>query len=644
MKLLEPGKIGRLSLKNRIVMAPMLTGLAVQWGEGELSQRDIDYYVARAKGGVGLIITGCMRPNRKLEASIEEPAVNSPRCVFWLNDLAEAVHDYGTKVCVQLSPGLGRVQDPNPDLPHGGLVGPSALTCFSDPSITVRKLTIEEIEQLIRDFEFSAKIISTAGIDAIEIHGHEGYLLDEFKTALWNKRTDKYGGDLDGRMRFPLELVEAAKKGAGADFPITYRYGLTHYLDGGREIEEGLEIARRLEAAGVDALHIDAGCYETAYWPHPPTYQPPGCMIDMAEMVKKAVSIPVIAVGRLGYPELAERVLQEKKADFIALGRPLLADPEWPNKVKEGRLEDIRPCLGCHEGCIGGFKFSKHISCAVNPQTGNELNLALTPAEKKKSVVVVGGGPAGMEAARVAATRGHKVTLIEKGYELGGKLIPAAVPAFKSDYRLLINYLSTQIKKLGVTTKLGTEATPELIEAMKPEVVFIASGTTPIIPKIPGVENEKVVTTVDVLLGKKGVGESVVIIGGGSIGCETALYLVQKGKKVTIVEILDSVVRDMYWVNRMHLLKLLADAKVKILTDTKVLEVVDEGIIIADERGKRSTLETDTIVLAVGLQSSRELVKTLQDKIPEVYAIGDCVEARNVLNAIWEGFRTARLI
>jgi len=257
MKLFEPGRIGRLTLKNRIVMAPMLTGLAEPVEEGRLSQRDIDFYAARAKGGTGLIITTFMRPNRKLEASIGEPVVNSLRCVRGLNDLAEAVHQYGAKVCVQLSPGLGRIQPPNPALPHGGTVSASAVSCFLDPNVTTRELTIEEIEQLVKDFEFSATVISSAGIDAIEIHAHQGYLIDQFVTKLWNRRTDKYGGDLDGRLRFPLDLVKAAKRGAGADFPITYRYGLTHYLDGGRDIEEGLEIARRLEAAGVDGFHID---------------------------------------------------------------------------------------------------------------------------------------------------------------------------------------------------------------------------------------------------------------------------------------------------------------------------------------------------------------------------------------------------
>jgi len=620
-------------------MAPMVTSLVVPVQEERLSQRDIDFYTARARGGVGLITTSAMHPTRKLEKlTTGEPVVSSVRCMSWLSELAEAVHDYGAKVAVQLSPGLGR------NAMADECVCASALPNFFRPDIICRELTIEEIKQLVKDFEFSCQVISSAGIDLIEIHAHQGYLLDEFMTALWNKRTDEYGGDLDGRLRLPLELIAAAKRGAGANFPITFRFGLTHYLDGGRTIQEGLEIARRLEAAGVDALHIDAGCYETNNRAQPPTTQPLGCNVHLAKMVKEVVGIPVIVVGRLGYPDLAEKVLEEGKTDFIALGRALLADPEWPNKVKEGRLEDIIPCLGCHQGCIERIILRRHVSCAVNPSCGLEKEFTLRPAEKKKSVLVIGGGPAGMEAARVAALRGHEVTLWEKGYELGGNLIPGAVPGFKHDYRRLINYLTTQIRKLGVTTKLGLEATPELIQAMKPDVVFIATGATPIVLDIPGIEKEKVTSSVDVLLGKKEAGESVVIIGGGMVGCETALYLAQQAKKVTIIEILDKVMSDMLWINAMDLRELLDGVNVKVETSCNVEEITDKGLVMTDQQGNKRALEADTIIIAIGLEPNRELVEPLQGKVPELHVIGDCVESRRVINAIWEGFRTARLI
>jgi len=646
MKLFEPGRIGGLSIKNRIVMAPM--GLGFIEPDGRLSQRGIDCYVARAKGGTGLIITSAARVNREIEILPIKPFVyhlmaDSNIYIASFNQLAEAVHDYGAKVAVQLSIGQGRVAE-SVLLRSVGAVAPSALPCFWDPTITARALSTEEIERLVQAFEFGAEVVRSAGIDAVELHAHEGYLFDQFQTALWNMRTDKYGGNIENRLRFTMEVIAAIKRGAGTDFPIIYRFGLTHYLEGGREIAEGLEIARRLEAAGVDAFDVDAGCYETWYWPHPTTYQPPGLMVDLAEMVKKVVNVPVIAVGKVGYPELAERVVEEGKADFIALGRALLADPEWPNKVKEGRLEDVRPCVGDNEGCLSRLLEAKHISCAVNPSTGMEREFAIKPAERKKNVLVVGGGPGGMEAARIAALRSHKVTLWEKGHALGGNLIPASVPDFKQDYKDLITYLSTQLRKVGVTVELRKEATPELIQKMKPDVVIVATGATSFIPDIPGVKEMKVVTAVDLLLGKKEAQKSVVVVGGGHIGCETALYLSQKGNKVTVVEILDTVARDMFTSNRMYLLKLLADANVKILTDIIVSEIIDQGITIVDKYGRRSTLSADTVVLAVGLEPDRKLLEALADKVPELYAIGDCAGPRKLLNAIREGFRTACLI
>ena len=624
MKLFTPGKIGKLHLKNRIVMAAMnISGGGLLEPHGRLSQQGIDYYIARAKGGAGLIITSTALVNRRTELSPSSifpyaMMVDNPIYVARLSILADAVHDYEAKLAVSITGVAPR---------------------FAPPSA----LTIEEIKGLVKAHGDAAGMLRGAGVDAIELNGHLGItLLDQFVTARSNVRTDKYGGDLEGRLRFAVEVIEAIRNETGADFPIIYKYGLKHYVEGGCEVEEGLEIARRLEVAGADALTVDAGCMETTYIAHAPTTQPPGLNVDMAAMARKVVTIPVMAVDKLGDPELAESVLQQGKADFVMMGRPLLADPEWPHKVRAGRLDDIRPCLGCLEGCMDRER--KYLSCTVNPTVGIERELAVEPAERKKTVLVVGDGPGGMEAARVATLRGHKVTLWEKGDALGGNLIPASVPGFKQEYRRLIDYLSTQIKKLGVAVELSREATVDRIRKMAPDVVFLATGSTPIIPEIPGVEKGKVGTAADMLLGKQKAGESVVVLGGGLVGCETALYLAQQGKKVTIVEILDSVARDMFIINRTHLMKLLIDSGVRILKETTVTEITNDGVVIVDKDGKSSKLENDSVVLALGLNANKELEETLKDVVPETHVIGDCVEPRKVMSAIWDAFRFARLV
>lgn len=644
MKLFERREIGKLSIKNRIVMAPMGNGLTEL--DGRISQRAIDYYVARAKGGVGLITTSAAR-TRYIEQQpftplVDQMVIDAKIYGARLNELAEAAHDYGARVCVQLTPGQGRVIRPAVLSSGSEAVGPSPSPTFSDPSIRTRALSTKEIKQLVDSFQKTAEIVRAAGIDAVQVNAHGGYLVDQFMTSLWNTRSDEYGGSLENRLRFLLEIIASIQRGAGSDFPVLVKYGLTHHLEGGREVEEGVEIARRLESAGVAALEIDSGCYETMYMLLTTSYQPHGCNVEMARKVKEAVRIPVIAVGRLDDPRLAEEVLEKGYADFISLGKGLLADPDWVNKVKAGRLEDIRPCVGCNDGCLSRVFGGMSITCTVNPCCGNEKELALQPADEKKKVMVVGGGPGGMEAALIASSRGHDVTLIEKSDVLGGNLVSAAVPEFKRDYRRLIEYLAGQLRKQKVKVTLNSTVTADFIGKMRPEVVILATGSKEVVPRIPGIDKQIVVKATQVLKGERQTGRSVAVIGGGAVGCELALYIAGQRKKVTIVEMLETVAKDMPINNRMNLLKLLGDARVDILTLTKAKEITDQGVVL-EKDGMSMDLPVDTVAVAVGMCSDVELANACQD-VPEVHAIGDCVQPRKVFNAIREAYRTARLV
>ena len=651
-KLFEPGRIGKLQIKNRIAMAPMgIIGLIEP--DGRLSERVIDYYVARAKGGVGLIITGLCLPILDIEFGPLKkqgmsfvPRIDSPDVVPMLRQLADSVHSHGAKIAIQLTAGFGRVFNPHMiALLNLEAVGASAVPNVWDQKVVTRELTTGEVDAIVESFNTAAEIVKAAGIDAIELHGHEGYLMDQFTTSLWNKRKDKYGGGLGNRLRFSLEIIKNIKRKAGSDFPVIYRYAIKHYLEGGRGVEESLEIARRLERAGVDALHVDAGCYDDWYWPHPPIYQPPGCMVDMAEAAKRAVKIPVITVGRLGYAELADSVLKAGKADFVALGRALLADPEWPLKVKEGRQEDICPCIGCHDGCLARIMMGSSLSCTVNPATGNEKEYTIAPSEKRRAVLVVGGGIAGMEAARVAALRGHQVTLYEKRDRLGGHLIEGSVPEFKRDVRLLNDYYVTQLKKLGVKVELRQAVTPELVNKMKPEAVIVATGSSPLVPDIPGITKEKVVTAIDVLLGKKKAGERVVVAGGGLVGCETAVYLAQKGKRVTVVEALEEIISDVFEANKQYLFKMLAENGVSVLTNTNLVRISEHGAVVGNKYHRfEAELKADTIILALGLKPETDVLKALQGKVKGLYSIGDCERPAKIIDAIWGAFDVARAL
>ena len=648
--LFKPGQIGLVETKNRIVMAPMGTTGALVGFNGTFSDRAITYYERRAKGEVGLIVTGLNLVSSKIEPwEIDGVNFSISFDSFWkvpnFLQLTERVHDFGTRIFAQLTAGWGRVFPGSlaerAARSGSGFIAPSDTPLFWRPEITARSMTTEQVEGLIEAIARAAVIAKESRFDGIELHGHEGYLMDQFTTALWNKRTDRFGGDLTGRIQFVLSTINAIQGAAGRDFPIIYRYGVEHRIPGGRTADEGIEIAKILEKAGVAALHVDAGCFDNWYWPHPPVYQPSGCLVPQAEMVKAHVRIPVITVGRLGYPALADRVIEEGKADFIALGRPLLADPDFPSKARRGLHRSIRPCIGCHE-CLARIRRRQALSCAVNPRCGDEVRLAVHSAGVRKKVMVVGGGIAGMEAARVSAERGHDVTLYEKSDRLGGTLHVAGRADFKNDIARLLEYQVDQVKRSpNIKVKLGSEATMKEIESENPDVIFVATGSVPAREAtIKGMEQAAWMTPDEAYRSNIPSGAHVCVIGGGSVGCETALYLARKGCPVTVLEMTADVAIDLHEANREMLLELLRQHNVKVLTGTEVEEVEPRALICQTKDGL-TRFFVDLVVLAVGRRPVRDLAEAVRELAKEVYIVGDCVTPRKIKDAIWEAFKVA---
>jgi 2-enoate reductase len=667
-KLFEPIQIGKVFLKNRIAMAPvnLFPPSSLCTEEGEITERTVDFYTERAKGGVGMIITSVFKVEREIDKCSKYGVMTWPlftmkNCSQWA-EFVDNLHAYETKLFIQLSAGPGR--NVGGDVLASGVVPVSASEniAYFDPKIITKPLTKDEIKKIVEAFGNAAQLAAMVGIDGIEIHGHEGYLIDQFMTTLWNKRTDEYGGELENRLRFPLEIIEKIRDTVGKNFPLIFRFGVKHFAkacshfgnfpwdtaleseefeEKGRDIPESIEIAKILEKAGVDALDLDVGCYEGWYWAHPPIYQPHGYAVDMISKVKKTVNIPVITAGRLDVPELAEKILSEGKADIISLGRALLADPYWPQKVKEGKVEEIRPCIGCHDGCVQRVLYrGRTLGCTVNPTCGREKVYPLSPAIKAKKVMIIGGGVAGMETARIAALRGHNVTIYEKSGKLGGHLIEASTPDFKSDIKRLLSWYITQINKLGVKVVLNMEVDADFVRKENPDVVIVATGSSPTVPEIKGLrENPIVASVIDILLGKKKAGEKIVILGGGLNGCETGLWLARQGKRVTIVEQLSQIMTDGVIINREMLFALLVKNNVQIITNATIEEVGKASVTIIDKEKRRTKIDCDTLILATGLKPNNDIyVSLIKQGILEVYRIGDCKEPRKIFDAIHEGF------
>lgn len=658
-KIFTPLDIGKVQIQNRVAMAPVAT-YGIMNSDGTLNQRVLDYFIERAKGGVGLIISQNYKVENEIEPLVSSWPSVSPADLASLAELTETLHSLGTKLFMQLTPGLGRVAAPVflAGQPVAATEGPN----FWNPDLTCRELSVEEIEAIVSAFGDAAELLVAAGVDGIELHGHEGYLFDQFTTSLWNKRTDKYGGELENRLRFPIEVLQEIRRRVGDALPVEYRFGLKHYVKGpysggvpeeefaevGRDMDEGLKMAKMFEEAGFDALHVDAGCYDSWYWAHPPNYFEHGCMADLAETAKKAVDIPIIGVGRLDNPEVAVNVVETGKMDVVAIGRGLLADAFWAKKLEERRLQDIRPCTACHDGCLNRIFEGKPLSCSVNPATGRERVYALGRSAKPKKIMVIGGGLTGLEAARASSLRGHKVELYERSGDLGGHLIEASVPQFKEDLRRLLTWYETQLQNLGIEARLQNEVTADLVAQESPDAVIIATGSDPIIPEIPGMKADNAVSVVDLLRGQADAGDRVVMIGGGLVGCETALWLAEQGKKVSVVEVLPELMvggLPVPYPNKVLLQDLLRFKQIEILANHTPSEINGGEVILVDNKDSRQKkLGFETLAFAVGFTPNRKLYDELIGSTPNLYLIGDAREPRNVMGAVWDAYEVARTI
>lgn len=658
--LFTPIQIGKLTLKNRFAMAPM-GPLGLGDSEGGWNQRGIDYYTRRAQGGTGLIITGVTFSDCEVETQSMPNCPNSTynpvHFVRTSREMTERVHAYGAKIFLQMSGGFGRVTIPT-NLGEFPPVAPSPIPHrWLDK--TCRELTRDEIHKIIESFGKGAFNAKRAGFDGVEIHAvHEGYLIDQFAIAFFNHRTDEYGGSLENRLRFAKEIREEIAKTCGWDFPVAVRFSPKSMLkdwrkgalpneefeEKGRDLEEGLQTAKLLEAYGYDALDVDVGCYDAWWWNHPPMYMEKGPYRKYAKLVKEIVKVPVFMAGRMDTPEMAESCVKDGTCDVISLGRPLLADPDYVKKLRTNHVCEIRPCISCQEGCMGRIQTYSMINCAVNPQAARERVTAYEPVARKKRVLIAGGGVAGCEAARVLAERGHEPVLYEASERLGGNLLPGGAPAFKEDDLQLVKWYENELERLRVPVYLNTRVTKEMVLESDCDAVIVATGSRPKMFSLG--DDEKVYCAEQVLMNQKDPGDRVVVVGGGLVGCEMALDLAQKGKKVTILEALPKIMAvngPICSANKEMLEELLPFHGVNIICNAKVTGFKD-GAVSYETAGKAKKLDTDSVILSVGYRSADELYHELEFDVADLYLLGDAGKVSNIMYAIWDAFEVANHI
>ncbi|MBL7174524.1 MAG: FAD-dependent oxidoreductase [Desulfobacteraceae bacterium] len=661
--LFSPIKIGSLEIKNRYVMNAMHLG----WEENDyVSQRIIDFYIERAKGGVGLIIVGGF----KIERIASGPTMLSIADDGYLPNLKKlttAVKEKDARIFAQLFH-AGRYT-------HSSEIGEQAVSASDVRSRltgeTPRPLSTEEIKRIVNRYSEAANRAKEAGFDGVEVIASTGYLVSQFLSPLSNKRSDEYGGDLVNRMRFGLEIAEAIREEVGAAFPLIFRVSGNDFVKGSNTNREAAIFSKALENSGVDAINVQSGWHEARV---PTTQQivPPGAFVYLASGIKEEVTCPVMTCNKLGDPFLEEEIIRDGLADMVGMARSFLADAYLPQKVQEGRVDEIIRCISCNQGCLDTVFTRRPVTCMVNPFVGKEREWQITPAEAKKKVLVIGGGPGGMEAARIAAIRGHEVLLYEKTDRLGGQITLASMLPKKKEFGILIDNLQVHVKKNGVQVKTGVDVTPEVVEQLDPDAVVVATGAEQRPHSIEGADRENVFTAFELLENDIKIGKRVVIIGGGSLGCEVALLIADKGvvnsetlsflfrteaedletlkriasrgaKEVTLITRRDRVGNDIGQTTRWIFLHELRRLNVKIITKAENISITDKGVRFDTSDGIRE-IPSDTVVISPGMQPVNELYDSLKNNVKEIHLIGDAKEPRKCLEAMYEGAKIGREI
>lgn len=631
-KLFEPIQINGLTLKNRMMVSAMVTQYCGE--DGLPTEKWIQYMEHKARGGWGLVFTENYGVTKTANSFKRQAGLWEDGQIPAHTELVRRVHTAGGTIGCQIyhsgRQNTTRVAGVRP-------VGPSAIR---EPSMkeVPHELTTAEVKELVEAFGDCALRAKQCGFDIVEIHGGHGYLINEFVSAFSNKRSDEYGGTFENRCRFALEIVRNVREKVGADFPISFRLSTNDYVEGGTTLVEAQALAQLLEEAGVDLIHCTQGMYVSKHTLIPPSSVPKGAFVDNAAAIKAVVNIPVVATGRINDPVQAEAILRSGKADMVTMARASLADPDMPNKAKEGKLEDIIYCIGCCQGCTGENARGNQIRCLMNPLTGMEDEYDLSPAESKKKVVIAGGGIAGCEAAIVAAMRGHQVTVLEQSDRLGGQWLMASVPPGKSEFTNLVVWQERMMKKLGVDVRYGTTATKGLLDSLCPDVVIDAIGSVPAMPPVPGLKEHSV--TARQILSVEGaeVGHKVVVIGGGLVGAETADYLAVQGHDVTVIEMMPKIMSDGEASPTKLLLERFHKLGVQVLTSAKVQKVLESAVTYVQNGQEGCVEQVDTIINAMGRKANHTLAEALTDAGYPVISVGDAKEAKSGYLGIREGY------